>query len=66
LLRQRFEWQSGYGAFSYSHRDMDMIFHYIENQEIHHPKQIFRVEYLELLRENEVEFDEDYILDDLI
>jgi len=66
LLRQRFEWQSGYGVFSYSHRDIDMLFHYIENQEIHHSDLTFKKEYLDMLIEYEVEYDENYILDDLI
>ena len=50
LLRERFEWQRGFGAFSYNQRDVAMIYNYIKNQEAHHSKQSFRKEYLELLR----------------
>ena len=65
LLRERFEWQRGFGAFSYNQRDVAMIYNYIKNQETHHNKQSFRKEYLELLREYDVEFDDRYVLDDL-
>lgn len=66
LLRERFEWQRGFGAFSYSPWDKDKIFHYVENQEKHHAKQNFKDEYLETLRKHEVEFDEQYIFEELI
>ena len=50
LLRERFEWQRGYGAFSYSPWDKDMIFRYVQNQGKHHAKQDFKTEYLETLQ----------------
>ncbi len=66
LLKERFEWQSGYGAFSYSPWDVNMIHHYIANQEEHHTKLTFKEEYLEMLHKHEVDFKEEYIFDDLI
>ena len=66
LLRERFEWQRGFSAFSYSRWDKDMIFHYVENQEKHHDKQNFKNEYIETLRKHEVKFDESYIFEELI
>jgi len=66
LLKQRFEWQVGYGSFSYSHRDIDMIFHYIKNQEKHHETKTFNIEYRELLDEFNVDYDEKYLFDYLI
>lgn len=66
LLQHRFEWQVGFGAFSYSHSHIDAVYHYIENQERHHKSQTFKEEYLEILRKFEVEFNEDYLFDDLI
>src|SRR6187455_566084 len=42
LTRNRFEWQEGYGVFSYRHSDLDTIFKYILKQEEHHKKQTFR------------------------
>ena len=66
LTTSRFEWQEGYGAFSYRQRDVDQIYKYIQNQEAHHAKQTFRDEYLELLKEFEIGYDEQYIFQELI
>ncbi|MEO7266334.1 MAG: transposase, partial [Ferruginibacter sp.] len=66
LTTNRFEWQEGYGVFSYRQRDVDQIYKYIQNQETHHAKQSFRNEYLEFLKEFEIGFDEQYIFHDLI
>ncbi len=66
LTRQRFEWQEGFGAFSYSPELIDKVYHYIKNQEIHHQSKTFRDEYRELLAEFNVNFDEQYIFQDLI
>ena len=66
LLRYHFEWQSGFGAFSYSQSQIDILYKYILNQERHHQHQSFREEYIELLTEFNVNFDENYIFHDLI
>jgi hypothetical protein len=66
LTRERFEWQEGYGVFSYRQRDIDQIYNYVKNQEAHHQKQTFREEYLGLLREFENGYDEQYIFQELI
>ena len=66
LLQHRFEWQVGFGAFSYSHSHIDAVFHYIVNQEIHHNNQIFIDEYIEMLQKYEVDFNRDYLFDELI
>jgi len=66
LTRARFEWQEGYGAFSYSHSHIDDVYKYIAKQEEHHKKRTFREEYLEFLEKYEVPYDERYIFDDLI
>ena len=58
--------QEGYGVFSYRQRDVDIIYKYIQNQEVHHQKQSFRDEYLDLLNEFDVEYDEQYIFQELI
>jgi REP element-mobilizing transposase RayT len=62
----RFEWQEGYGAFSYGKSQLKDIIQYIENQELHHTKRTFREEYLEILQKFEVEFDEKFTFTDLI
>ncbi len=66
FLNHRFEWQEGYGAFSYSQSQIQNVYSYIENQEKHHSKKTFKEEYLELLNKFEIEYDERYLFDDLI
>lgn len=56
------EWQGGYGAFTYSEREKDIIIDYIKNQKIHHRKIDFHKEYKDMLIENGIEFDEKYLL----
>jgi len=63
LVRGKFTWQRGYGAFSYSRSQLSEVARYIENQEKHHSKRTFREEYIELLRRFEVEFDERYVFE---
>jgi REP element-mobilizing transposase RayT len=66
LTKERFEWQEGYGVFSYSQSSVDAVYKYIFNQEEHHKKQTFRDEYLDFLNRFKVEYDEQYIFKDLI
>ena len=65
-LGHRFEWQQGFGAFSYSRSHLDAVFKYIQNQEVHHKKQTFRKEYIEMLVKFDIEFNEAYIFEDLV
>jgi len=55
-------WQEGYGAFTYSFRDKDRLIEYVKNQEIHHQVKTSRAEFIELLDENEIEYDEKYFI----
>jgi REP element-mobilizing transposase RayT len=66
LTKERFEWQEGYGVFSYRQRDLDQIYNYVKNQEEHHQKQTFRDEYLDLMKEFEISYDEKYIFQEMI
>jgi putative transposase len=66
LTPARFEWQEGYGVFSYAQSQVDRVYKYILNQEKHHKKQTFRNEYLEFLKKFKIEYDEQYIFQDLI
>ena len=59
----KFEWQKGYGAFTHSKSQVDTVVKYIMNQDEHHKKTSFRDEYLDILRKNEIEFDENYLFD---
>ena len=66
LTKERFEWQEGYGVFSYSQRDVEVVYKYILHQEEHHKIQTFREEYLGLLKEFKVEYDGQYIFQGLV
>lgn len=61
LVRGRFNWQQGYGAFSYGHSQLNTIIRYIQNQERHHQKQSFKNEYMALLRKFDIAFDDKYV-----
>jgi putative transposase len=66
LTKKRFEWQEGFGVFSYSQSHIDKVFKYIANQEKHHKKKTFKEEYLKFLEKFNVPYDERYIFEDLI
>lgn len=55
-------WQEGYGAFTYSIREKDMIINYINKQKQHHRSENFHDEFRRLLKENNIAFDEKYLL----
>lgn len=61
MNHQIFRWQEGYGAFSYSKSQLNMVKNYIMNQKEHHKHKTFKTEYKELLEENGVDYDEKYI-----
>lgn len=62
----KFEWQEGFGAFSYGKSQIKDVITYIENQELHHSKKTFLEEYKEILDKFGVEYDAQYIFKDLI
>jgi len=55
-------WQEGYGAFTYSNKEKDIIINYVKNQKIHHKKENFHNEFKRLLEEHGIDFDERYLL----
>jgi putative transposase len=61
--RFKFEWQRGYGAFTHSHSRIDQVVKYIMNQQSHHCKKSFKEEYLEMLKKNDVRYNDDYLFD---
>jgi putative transposase len=65
LANCHFEWQEGFGAFSYSKSQLPNVIRYIENQELHHKTKTFTEEYLKILEQQEVEFDEKFVFKDL-
>ena len=56
-----FTWQKGYGAFSVSKSQIEVVRNYIVRQQEHHQKKSFEQEYLELLKRNEIDYDERYL-----
>ena len=58
----RFEWQTGYGAFSVSESQVRKVRKYIQTQESHHAKVSFRDELIALLEKHGIEYDERYLL----
>jgi putative transposase len=57
----KFEWQEGFGAFSYSHSALDSVIRYINNQKEHHKKSSFKDEYLEFLEKFKVDYKNEYL-----
>ncbi len=55
-------WQTGYCAFTYSISAKESLITYIINQKEHHRKITFKEEYIKMLKENNIEFDERYLL----
>lgn len=66
LAERKFNWQEGYGAFSYSRSHIDNVVRYIHNQQEHHKKVTFLDEYKLLLKKFEIEYDERYIFHNLL
>jgi len=55
-------WAESYGAFTLSIREKDTIIKYVMNQQEHHKRENFREEFIRLLKENGVDFDEKYLV----
>src|SRR5260221_1520355 len=66
FTQRKFHWQSGYGAFSNSRSQIDKVVKYILNQKEHHRKRKFRDEYIEMLKDYNVDYDEKYIFHELL
>jgi REP element-mobilizing transposase RayT len=62
-LPGKFQWQSGYGAFSYSKSHLDNVINYISDQDNHHQKKTFREEYIEFLDKFSIEYDQKYLFE---
>jgi putative transposase len=61
FIKSRFSWQEGYGAFSYSKAELPNVLNYIDGQKTHHSKKTFTEEYLEMLKEFEIDYDERFV-----
>ncbi len=65
-LNHRFEWQKGFGCFTYSHSHINRVFRYIQRQQEHHQEKQFLKEYTELLEAFNIDYDDRYIFEELI
>jgi REP element-mobilizing transposase RayT len=63
LVAGKFEWQEGYGGFSYGHSQIGQVFDYIRDQEMHHLKRTFKEEYLEFLNGYEIKFEDQFLFE---
>jgi len=63
FLKGKFQWQEGYGAFSYSRSQRDTVIKYIINQEDHHRTKTFKDEYLKMLADFEIGYDPKYLFE---
>ena len=59
----KFEWQEGYGAFSYSHSALNNVIAYIQKQKEHHKRKSFREEYEDFLMKFEIEYKKEYLFE---
>ncbi len=64
--KSHFEWQRGYGVFSYAKSQFEAVRKYIQNQEEHHKKRSFKVEFIDFLEKFEIEYDEQYLFEELV
>lgn len=62
-VKGKFNWQEGFGAFSYSKSQIDNVIKYILSQEEHHKKTTFKAEYFDFLRRFEIDYDEKYVFE---
>ena len=63
LIKGKFKWQEGFGAFSYAQSQLDNVIAYINNQEQHHRKKLFKDEYIDLLQKYNVNYDDRYLFE---
>lgn len=63
FIKHKFNWQKGFGAFSYSKSQIDSVIKYIMNQEEHHKQKTFEEEYIEFLKKYDIDYDSKYVFD---
>ena len=56
-------WQEGYSAFTYNISAKENLVTYVKNQKEHHKKETFKEEYIRLLTEHQIEYEEKYIFE---
>jgi len=63
ISMNKFQWQNGYGVFSYNKSAVDKVVKYINNQEEHHKKRSFKEEYIDFLEKFEVDYKQEYLFE---
>lgn len=64
-INGKFEWQTGFGAFSYGHSQLTNVIKYIENQEEHHKKRTFKEEYIGFLKLFNIDYKNEYLFEEV-
>lgn len=59
----KFQWQTGYAAFTVSLSQRDTVARYIRNQAEHHRQRSFEEEFVELLERHQIEYDPQYLFE---
>jgi putative transposase len=63
LIKGKFQWQEGYGAFSFARSQRDVVINYIMNQEKHHKTKSFKEEYLKMLSDFDIAYEDKYLFE---
>ena len=66
FLKGKFQWSRlwrDYGAFSYAKSQRDIVINYIINQEEHHRTKSFKDEYLKMLTDFDVAYQDKYLFE---
>ena len=63
-IKDRFEWQKGYGAFTVSYSQLDVVRRYLQNQQEHHRRMSFEEEYIGILHRHKIHFDRGHLFED--
>jgi len=63
FVKGKFNWQIGYGAFSYSHSQLTTVINYIMNQKEHHQRKTFKEEYIDFLKNFNIKYDDKYLFE---
>jgi REP element-mobilizing transposase RayT len=63
FVRGKFQWQEGYGAFSYSQSQIKHVYDYILNQENQHANRTFKEEYIDLLNLFQIKYEERFLFE---
>lgn len=59
----KFEWQTGFSAFSVGHSQLKVVINYIDRQKDHHNRKPFLEEHLSLLKEYQIDYRREYFFE---